>query len=47
VVFVLLVTVLTMFQVDLDLLVDFDINLSKCIFFTAIMTEDKILQYFS
>jgi hypothetical protein len=39
------VTVLTMFQVDLDVSVDLDINFSKCIFFAAKMTEDKIVQY--
>jgi hypothetical protein len=45
VVFLLLVILLTMFQVVFDLLVDFSISLSKCIFFVAAMTEDRILQY--
>ena len=45
VVSLLLITVLTMFQMYIDLLVDLDINLSKCTLFAAVMTEDKILQY--
>jgi len=42
VVSLLLVIVLTMFQVVLDLLVELDINLSKCIFLAAVMTEDNL-----
>jgi hypothetical protein len=41
----LLVIVLTILQVDLDLLVDLDINLSKCILCAAVMTEDNILVF--
>ena len=46
VVFRLPVMVLTMFQVDLDLIVDFNIKSSKYFFFATVVIEDKILQYF-
>jgi len=40
----LLVIVLTMFQMVLGLLVDFNNSLSKYILFAVVITEDRILQ---